>query len=30
LDGSEIDAIVRDFNGNGGDPLNPTRAAAVA
>jgi cell division protease FtsH len=30
LDGSEIDAIVRDFSGNGGDPLNPTRAAAVA
>jgi cell division protease FtsH len=30
LDGSEIDAIVRDFNGNGGDPLNPTRAAALA
>jgi len=30
LDGSEIDAIVKDFSGNGGDPMNPTRAAAVA
>jgi cell division protease FtsH len=30
LDGSEIDAIVREFNGNGGDPLDPTRAAALA
>jgi cell division protease FtsH len=30
LDGSEIDAIVREFSGNGGDPLTPTTAAAVA
>jgi len=30
LDGSEIDAIVRDFGGNGGDPLTPSAAAAVA
>ena len=29
LDGSEIDAIVRDFGGNGGDPFTPA-AAAVA
>jgi hypothetical protein len=29
LDGSEIDAIVRDFGGNGGDPLaSPTAAVA--
>jgi cell division protease FtsH len=30
LDGSEIDAIVREFNGNGGAPLTPTAAAALA
>jgi len=30
LDGSEIDAIVREFGGNGGDPLIPSAAAAVA
>ncbi|HWO42670.1 MAG TPA: ATP-dependent zinc metalloprotease FtsH [Candidatus Eisenbacteria bacterium] len=30
LDGSEIDAIVREFGGNGGDPLNQTTATAVA
>ena len=30
LDGSEIDAIVRDFGGNGGDPLSPSAAAAMA
>jgi cell division protease FtsH len=30
LDGSEIDAIVREFDGNGGDPLTPSTAAAVA
>src|SRR5437870_5724844 len=30
LDGSEIDAIVRDFGGNGGDPLASATAAAVA
>jgi cell division protease FtsH len=30
LDGSEIDTIVREFGGNGGDPLNPSTAAAVA
>ena len=30
LDGSEIDAIVREFNGNGGAPLTPSAAAAVA
>jgi cell division protease FtsH len=30
LDGSEIDAIVREFGGNGGDPLTPSAAAAVA
>jgi cell division protease FtsH len=30
LDGSEIDAIVREFGGNGGDPLSPSAAAAVA
>jgi hypothetical protein len=29
LDGSEIDAIVREFNGNGGAPLNPSTAAAA-
>jgi len=29
LDGSEIDAIVRDFGGNGGDPYTPS-AVAVA
>jgi cell division protease FtsH len=29
LDGSEIDAIVREFNGNGGAPLNPSAAAAA-
>ncbi|MDH3445326.1 MAG: ATP-dependent zinc metalloprotease FtsH [Deltaproteobacteria bacterium] len=30
LDGSEIDAIVRDFGGNGGESLTPSAAAAVA
>jgi cell division protease FtsH len=30
LDGSEIDAIVRAFGGNGGDPHTPTAAAAMA
>jgi cell division protease FtsH len=30
LDGSEIDAIVREFGGNGGSPLPPSAAAAVA
>jgi cell division protease FtsH len=30
LDGSEIDAIVREFGGNGGAPLTPSAAAAVA
>ena len=30
LDGSEIDAIVREFNGNGGAPLPSAAAAAVA
>jgi len=30
LDGSEIDAIVRDFSGNGGDPLASPDAVAVA
>src|ERR1700741_4967809 len=30
LDGSEIDAIVREFDGNGGAPLTPSAAAAVA
>jgi cell division protease FtsH len=30
LDGSEIDAIVKEFGGNGGDPLSPSAAAAVA
>jgi len=30
LDGSEIDAIVGGFDGNGGDPLTPSSAAAVA
>jgi cell division protease FtsH len=29
LDGSEIDAIVREFNGNGGAPLSPSTAAAA-
>ncbi|HEU4340551.1 MAG TPA: ATP-dependent zinc metalloprotease FtsH [Candidatus Binatia bacterium] len=28
LDGSEIDAIVREFGGNGGDPLSPAVAVA--
>jgi len=30
LDGSEIDAIVKGFGGNGGDPSTPSIAAAVA
>jgi cell division protease FtsH len=30
LDGSEIDAIVRTFSLNGGDPLTPSSAAAIA
>ncbi len=30
LDGSEIDAIVRDFRGNGGAPLTPSASAAMA
>lgn len=30
LDGSEIDAIVREFGGNGGAPLTPSTAVAVA
>ena len=30
LDGSEIDAIVREFSGNGGDPLASPSAVAVA
>jgi cell division protease FtsH len=30
LDGSEIDAIVRAFGGNGGDPFTPSGAAAIA
>jgi len=30
LDGSEIDAIVRGFRGNGGDPFTPSSAAAIA
>ena len=30
LDGSEIDAIVRAFGGNGGDPFTPSNAAAIA
>jgi cell division protease FtsH len=30
LDGSEIDAIVRAFGGNGGDPFIPSNAAAIA
>ncbi|MGH7827140.1 MAG: ATP-dependent zinc metalloprotease FtsH [Candidatus Binatia bacterium] len=30
LDGLEIDSIVREFGSNGGDPLNPTTATAVA
>ncbi len=29
LDGSEIDAIVREFGGNGGEPLIPSAAAAA-
>ena len=30
LDGSEIDAIVRAFGANGGDPFTPSTAAAIA
>jgi cell division protease FtsH len=30
LDGTEIDTLVREFGGNGGDPLAPSAAAAVA
>jgi cell division protease FtsH len=30
LDGSEIDAIVSAFGGNGGDPFNPSSTPAVA
>jgi len=30
LDGSEIDAIVKEFGGNGGDPLASSAAAAIA
>jgi cell division protease FtsH len=30
LDGSEIDAIVKAFSLNGGDPLTPSSAAAIA
>jgi cell division protease FtsH len=30
LDGSEIDAIVRTFGGNGGDPFTSSSAAAIA
>ncbi|MGB7947005.1 MAG: ATP-dependent zinc metalloprotease FtsH [Candidatus Binatia bacterium] len=30
LDGSEIDAIVRAFGGNGGDPFTPPSTAAIA
>jgi cell division protease FtsH len=30
LDGSEIDAIVRAFGGNGGDPFTTSSAAAIA
>jgi cell division protease FtsH len=30
LDGSEIDAIVRAFGGNGGDPFTSSNAAAIA
>jgi cell division protease FtsH len=30
LDGSEIDAIVRAFGSNGGDPFTPSSAAAIA
>jgi cell division protease FtsH len=30
LDGSEIDALVRAFGGNGGDPFTPSSAAAIA
>ena len=30
LDGSEIDAIVRAFGGNGGEAFTPSSAAAIA
>lgn len=30
LDGAEIDAIVKGFGGNGGDPFTPSSAAAIA
>jgi cell division protease FtsH len=30
LDGSEIDAIVKAFGGNGGDPFTPSSVAAIA
>jgi cell division protease FtsH len=30
LDGSEIDAVVRAFGANGGDPFTPSSAAAIA
>jgi cell division protease FtsH len=30
LDGSEIDAIVKAFSLNGGDPLTPSSAPAIA
>jgi cell division protease FtsH len=30
LDGSEIDAIVREFGGNGGAPITPSAAVAMA
>ena len=30
LDGSEIDAIVRAFGGNGGDPFTPSSSSAIA
>jgi cell division protease FtsH len=30
LDGSEIDAIVREYGGNGGAPLTPSATAAAA
>ena len=30
LDGSEIDAIVKGFGGNAGDPFTPSSAAAIA
>jgi 3-oxoacyl-[acyl-carrier-protein] synthase III len=29
LDGSEIDAIVRAFGANGGEPFTPSNAAAI-